>query len=65
MSMSKPSLKPQRINSMVWYYESKGHIEVYVDIAELNRRGLRSEPWAIRISKKKLATSLRRMGVKP
>ncbi len=58
----KLSLKPQRINPMLWYYEEQGSITVVVDLPELCRRDLQSQPWQVSIPKAKLRRSLARMG---
>lgn len=56
----RPSLNPQSVNEIVWYYESKGHIDVVVDTARLEKEGA-STPYSFKIPKYRLARSLRRM----
>jgi hypothetical protein len=53
--------RPRRVNSMLWYYENKGSIELVVDLPELCRRDLQSRPWIVRVPKKMLQRSLARM----
>lgn len=55
------SLNPQNINSMLWYYENKGSIELVIDLPELCKRDLQSRAWSVRIPKSKLEKSLARM----
>lgn len=54
------SLNPQSVNEIVWYYESKGYIDVIVDTARLENEGA-STPYSFKIPKYRLARSLRRM----
>lgn len=64
MKKPKPSLNPQNINSMAWYYENKGSIDFCIDLPELCRRDLQSEGWIFRIPKNRLIRSLKRMGMR-
>ena len=53
--MNKPSLNPQYINSLAWYYESPRSIDVYIQAsADVNAIH-------VRIPASKLARSLARM----
>jgi hypothetical protein len=57
------SFNPQKIRKGVWYYESLGHIEVFVRPEEAFNPGdeYGLDTIRFRISKEKLKTSLRRM----
>jgi len=58
----KPSLQPQQVQPGVWYYENYGRIDLIVNIRECQPGPIDATTLHIKIPKRKLKASLRRMG---
>ena len=58
----EPSLQPQKVCPGVWYYERHGGIDVIVNTSECKPNSIDEVTIHIKIPKRKLKASLRRMG---
>jgi len=59
-----PSLEPQQVNNLIWYYENKSSIHIFLAANLIKRCAAEGTGCNFKIFKAKLMKSLKRMNYK-